>query len=134
LRQKVDKADRTHHESRIKPLLQEPHVQFIGEIGDHEKDAFYGGATALLFPIDWPEPFCLVVVEAMANGTPVIAFRRGAVPEIVEDGITGFIVDSIDEAVAAVSWATALERREIRRRFRGTLLSRKDGTRLRRTL
>jgi hypothetical protein len=77
---------------------------------------FYGGATALLFPIDWPEPFGLVV-EAMANGTPVIALRRGAVPEIVDNGVTGFIVDSVDEAVAAVSWATALDRRAIRRRF-----------------
>jgi glycosyltransferase involved in cell wall biosynthesis len=92
-------------------------VQFIGEIGDHEKEAFFGGATALLFPIDWPEPFGLVAIEAMANGTPVIAFRRGAVPEIVDDGVTGFIVDSIDEAVAAVSWATALDRRAIRQRF-----------------
>jgi hypothetical protein len=114
---KVDKADRAYHESRIKPLLQEPHVQFIGEIGDHEKEAFYGGATALLFPIDWPEPFGLVAVEAMANGTPVIAFRRGAVSEIIDDGVTGFIVDSVDEAVAAVSWATSLNRRAIRRSF-----------------
>jgi glycosyltransferase involved in cell wall biosynthesis len=100
---KVDKADRACHESGIKPRLQKPHVQFIGEIGDYEKEAFYGGATALLFPIDWPEPFGLVVIEEMANGTPVIAFRRGAVPEIVDDAVTGFIVDSIDEAVAAVS-------------------------------
>ena len=71
----------------------------------------------MLFPIDWPEPFGLVVIEAMANGIPVIAFRRGAVPEIVDDAVTGFIVDSIDEAVPAVSWATALDRRAIRRRF-----------------
>ena len=70
----------------------------------------------MLFPIDWPEPFGLVVIEAMANGTPVIAFRRGAVPEVVDDGVTGFIVDSIDEAVAAVAWATALDRRALRQR------------------
>jgi hypothetical protein len=114
---KVDKVDRAYHETKIKPLLQGAQVQFIGEIGDHEKEAFYGGATALLFPIDWPEPFGLVVIEAMANGTPVIAFRRGAMPEIIDDGVTGFIVDSNDEAVAAVSWATALDRRAIRRRF-----------------
>jgi glycosyltransferase involved in cell wall biosynthesis len=98
-------------------------MQFIGEIGDHEKEAFYGGATALLFPIDWPEPFGLVVIEAMANGTPVIAFRRGAMPEIIDDGVTGFIVDSNDEAVAAVSWATALDRRAIRRRFEERFLA-----------
>jgi hypothetical protein len=114
---KVDKVDRAYHETKIKPLLQGAQVQFIGEIGDHEKEAFYGGATALLFPIDWPEPFGLVVIEAMANGTPVIAFRHGAMPEIIDDGVTGFIVDSNDEAVAAVSWATALDRRAIRRRF-----------------
>jgi glycosyltransferase involved in cell wall biosynthesis len=114
---KVDKVDRTYFNTKIEPLLKDPRIEFVGEIGDNEKGALYGDAIALLFPIDWPEPFGLVVIEAMANGTPVIAFRRGAVPEIVEDGLTGFIVDSIDEAVAAVPLAEALDRRAIRRRF-----------------
>jgi glycosyltransferase involved in cell wall biosynthesis len=80
---KVDEVDRTYHETRIKPLLEDPRVDFVGEIGDSEKGAFLGDAAALLFPIDWPEPFGLALIEAMANGTPVIAFRRGSVPEIV---------------------------------------------------
>jgi len=114
---KVDKVDRTYYKTRIKPLLKDPLVEFVGEIGDGEKAAFLGDAAVLLFPIDWPEPFGLGLIEAMANGTPVIAFRRGAVAEIVEDGITGLIVDSIDEAVDAVPRAKALDRAAIRRRF-----------------
>ena len=114
---KVDKADRTYYKTRIKPLLKDPLVEFIGEIGDSEKGAFLGDAAALLFPIDWPEPFGLALIEAMANGTPLIAFRRGSVPEIVDDGVTGLIVDSVDEAVAAVPPAKALDRVAIRRRF-----------------
>jgi len=114
---KVDKADRAYYKTRIKPLLRDPLVEFVGEIGEHEKGAFLGDALALLFPIDWPEPFGLSVIEAMANGTPVIAFRRGSVPEIVDHGVTGFIVDSVDEAVAAVPLARALDRVAIRRHF-----------------
>ncbi len=114
---KVDKADRSYYKSRIKPLLKNPVIEFIGEIGDSEKGAFLGDATALLFPIDWPEPFGLVLVEAMANATPVIAFGRGSVGEIIDDGVTGFIVDDIDEAVAAIPLARALDRSLIRRRF-----------------
>jgi glycosyltransferase involved in cell wall biosynthesis len=114
---KVDKVDRAYYKTRIEPLIKNPRVQFIGEISDREKTAFLGNAAALLFPIDWPEPFGLALIEAMANGTPIIAFRRGAVTEIVEDGITGMIVDSIDEAVAAVPRAGALDRVAIRRRF-----------------
>ena len=114
---KVDEVDRTYHETRIKPLLEDPRVDFVGEIGDSEKGAFLGDAAALLFPIDWPEPFGLALIEAMANGTPVIAFRRGSVPEIVEHGVTGLIVDSVDEAVAAVPLARTLDRVAIRRRF-----------------
>ena len=114
---KVDKVDRTYHKTRIKPLLKDPLVEFIGEIGDDQKGAFLGDAAALLFPIDWPEPFGLSLIEAMANGTPVIAFRRGAVTEIVDHGVTGLIVDSLDEAVAAVPRAKALDRLAIRRRF-----------------
>jgi len=114
---KVDKADRTYYKTRIKPLLKDPLVEFIGEICDREKGAFLGDAMALLFPIDWPEPFGLALIEAMANGTPVIAFGRGSVPEIVDHGVTGLIVDSVDEAVAAVPRAKALDRVAIRRRF-----------------
>jgi glycosyltransferase involved in cell wall biosynthesis len=114
---KVDRVDRAYFKNRIKPLLKNPRVEFIGEIDDSEKAVFLGDAAALLFPIDWPEPFGLVVIEAMANGTPVIAFRRGSVPEIVEPGVTGFIVDSIEEAVDAIPLATALDRGMIRRRF-----------------
>ncbi len=114
---KVDKADRTYYRIRIKPLLKDPLVEFVGEIGDSDKGAFLGDAMALLFPIDWPEPFGQVLIEAMANGTPVIAFGRGSVPEIIDHGITGFIVDSVDEAVAAIPLAKALDRGAIRRRF-----------------
>ena len=114
---KVDKADRTYYKTKIKPLLKDPRIDFVGEMGDGEKGAFLGDAAALLFPIDWPEPFGLALIEAIANGTPVIAFRRGSVPEIVDDGATGFIVDSLDEAVAAVPLAKALDRGAIRRHF-----------------
>jgi glycosyltransferase involved in cell wall biosynthesis len=114
---KVDKVDHAYYEAKIKPLLNDPQVEFIGEIGDHEKQAFYGDAVALLFPIDWPEPFGLVMIEAIANGTPVIAFRRGSVPEIIDDSVTGLIVENIDEAVAAVARAMTLDRRAIRKRF-----------------
>jgi glycosyltransferase involved in cell wall biosynthesis len=114
---KVDKADREYYKAEIEPLLDNPLIDFIGEIGDEQKGAFLGDAMALLFPIDWPEPFGLAMIEAMANGTPVIAFRRGSVPEIIEPGVTGFIVDSIDEAVAAIPRVKALDRTVIRRRF-----------------
>ena len=114
---KVDKADRTYYKTRIKSLLKDPLVEFVGEIGDDEKRAFLGDAAALLFPIDWPEPFGLAVIEAMASGTPVIAFGRGSVPEIIDHGVTGFIVNDVDEAVAAIPLAKALDRVAIRRRF-----------------
>jgi glycosyltransferase involved in cell wall biosynthesis len=114
---KVDKMDQAYYNSRIKPLLKDPQIEFLGEIGENEKGAFLGDAMALLFPIDWPEPFGLAMIEAMANGTPVIAFRRGSVPEVVDHGVTGFIVDTIEEAVAAVSLARKLDRGAVRRRF-----------------
>jgi glycosyltransferase involved in cell wall biosynthesis len=114
---KVDKADHAYYKKQIEHLMDDPLVKFIGEIGERDKGAFLGNAMALLFPIDWPEPFGLVVIEAMANGTPVIAFRRGAVPEIIDHGLTGFVVDSIDEALAAIHLAKALDRSAIRRRF-----------------
>ena len=114
---KVDNADRAYFEGQIKPLLADPHVQFVGEIGDADKSEFLGNARALLFPIDWPEPFGLVVIESMACGTPVIAFARGSVPEVVEDGVTGFIVQDVEQAVSAVRRLPELDRRQVRRRF-----------------
>lgn len=120
---KVDDADRRYYEERISPMLQHSRVQFIGEIGEIEKRSFLGNARALLFPIEWPEPFGLVMVEAMACGTPVIAFRRGSVPEIITDGETGFIVDSVDAAVAAVERLDTVDRAQCRRAFEARFLA-----------
>jgi glycosyltransferase involved in cell wall biosynthesis len=114
---KVDAADQGYFEERVRPLLDTPGVEFIGEIGDAQKSTFLGGADALLFPINWPEPFGLVMIEAMACGVPVIAYACGSVPEIVEDGVTGFIVRNEDEAVQAVGRLHRLDRAEIRKRF-----------------
>jgi glycosyltransferase involved in cell wall biosynthesis len=114
---KIDSADREYFEKEIEPLFALPHVEFIGEIADHQKAEFLSGAHALLFPIDWPEPFGLVMIEAMACGTPVIAFRRGSVPEVLEHGLTGYIVDNEAEAIAAVGQLDRLSRARVRRRF-----------------
>jgi glycosyltransferase involved in cell wall biosynthesis len=114
---KVDAADQAYFHNEIAPLLDDPLVEYIGEISDAEKEAFLGNASALLFPIDWPEPFGLVLIEAMACGTPVIAWRCGSVPEVVEEGVSGFIVDSLDEAVAAVQRLPQLDRRRVREAF-----------------
>ena len=121
---KVDAADREYHDQSIAPLLKSPGVEFIGEIGEDAKSAFLGGAKALLFPIDWPEPFGLVMIEAMACGTPVIAFRKGSVPEIIDQGVTGFIVDTMDEAVEAAARATELSRWRVREQFERRFTSR----------
>jgi len=114
---KVDKVDVAYYEAVIKPLMALPHVEYIGEISDAEKTEFLGNAHALLFPIDWQEPFGLVMIEAMACGTPVIAFNRGSVPEVVENGVTGFIVEGVDEAVAAVQSLHQLSRGTVRSEF-----------------
>ncbi|AXK73116.1 glycosyltransferase family 4 protein [Lysobacter sp. TY2-98] len=114
---KVDDADRAYFHTVIEPLLQGPGVEFIGEIGDADKPAFLGNAAALLFPIDWPEPFGLVMIEAMACGTPVIGWRCGSVPEVIDDGISGRIVDSEAEAVAAVRDLASLPRAAVRAAF-----------------
>lgn len=114
---KVDMADKVYFERTIEPLLDNPLVEFIGEIGEREKQDFLGQALALLFPIDWPEPFGLVMIEAMACGTPVVAWRHGSVPEVLEPGLTGWVVDSLDEAVEATRQAGSLSRRRIRQRF-----------------
>jgi glycosyltransferase involved in cell wall biosynthesis len=116
---KVDAADALYFHKEIEPLLREagPLVEFVGEIGGAAKDAFLGGACALLFPIDWPEPFGLVMIEALACGTPVVACRCGSVPEVLEDGVTGFVVDGVEEAVAAVRRVASLSRRRCRQVF-----------------
>jgi glycosyltransferase involved in cell wall biosynthesis len=114
---KVDKADEEYFQQTIVPLLDQPHVEFVGEIGERQKSAFLGGASGLLFPIAWREPFGLVMIEAMACGTPVVAFRNGSVPEVIEDGVTGFVVDDEQQAVAAARRLHELDRSAIRRTF-----------------
>jgi glycosyltransferase involved in cell wall biosynthesis len=114
---KVDRVDQAYFETEIEPLLEDPLVEYIGEIGDAAKSKFLGGADALLFPIDWPEPFGLVMIEAMACGTPVVAFDHGSAPEVVEPGVTGFLVNSEAEAAEAIAMAASLDRAVIRRRF-----------------
>jgi len=125
---KVDPTDQEYFDRVITPLLDDPLVEFLGEIGDDEKPALLGGARALLFPIDWPEPFGLVMIEAMACGTPVIAWPCGSVREVIDNGITGILVNSIDEAVAAVAEARTLNRAKIRhvfeRRFSAEVMAR----------
>jgi glycosyltransferase involved in cell wall biosynthesis len=114
---KVDRADDDYFRTQIQPLLDGPGVEFVGEIDEHQKTQFLGEAQALLFPVDWPEPFGLSMIEAMACGTPVLAFRCGSVPEIVEDGLTGVIVDTVEEAIAALPRVIALDRSKVRERF-----------------
>jgi glycosyltransferase involved in cell wall biosynthesis len=114
---KVDNADKEYYDSQIKPLLSQGHVEFIGEIDDSQKPEFLSHAHALLFPIRWPEPFGLVMIESMACGTPVIAFNHGSVPEVMEDGLTGFVVNSEEQAVEAIGKLPRLDRAKVRARF-----------------
>ena len=114
---KVDKSDRDYFESVIKPQLNQGGIQFIGEIGESEKSEFLGNALALLFPVDWPEPFGLVMIEAMACGTPVIARSRGSVPEIIEHGATGFVINDLEEGVQAVKKIHRINRKCCRLTF-----------------
>jgi glycosyltransferase involved in cell wall biosynthesis len=115
---KIDRVDQAYWDEKIRPMVEaHPDVEFIGEIGESDKAGFLGGATALLFPIDWPEPFGLVMIEAMACGTPVIAYRRGSVPEIIQDNVSGFVVDTIEAAVAAVRRVADLVRAKVRAAF-----------------
>ena len=120
---KVDNADRVYFESRVKPLLDHPLIEYIGEIDEAHKSEFLGNAMALLFPIHWPEPFGLVMIEAMACGTPVIAYRRGSVSEVLEDGLTGFIVSDVAQAAAAIARIPELDRGKIRARFESKFTS-----------
>jgi glycosyltransferase involved in cell wall biosynthesis len=114
---KVDPVDEEYFRARIQPLLDHPLIEFMGEIDEAQKAGFLGGARALLFPIDWPEPFGLVMIEAMSAGTPVIAWRNGSVPEIVRDGVSGIIVDSLAEAVAACERSAVMDRFQVRAHF-----------------
>jgi glycosyltransferase involved in cell wall biosynthesis len=114
---KVPRGNRAYFREQLEPLIDNHLIQLVGEVDDRKKQDFLGGAKALLFPIDWPEPFGLVMIEAMACGTPVIAYRSGSVPEVIDDGVTGFIVDSEDEAVEAIGRLDELDRRDVRARF-----------------
>ena len=114
---KVDRADRRYFKREIEPLLNDPHIEWVGEISDKDKDEFLGNAYALLFPIDWPEPFGLVMIEAMACGTPVVAYEGGSVSEVMENGVTGFVVNDIEQAVEAVGRVRDLSRAGCREVF-----------------
>src|SRR5262249_20455024 len=122
---KVDNADKQYFEEKIEPLLRHDGVEFMGEIGGAEKDRFLGGARALLFPISWPEPFGLVFIEAMACGTPIIAFPSGSVPEVMQEGVTGVTVANVDEAVRAVGQLDALDRGQCRAAFEARFTARR---------
>jgi glycosyltransferase involved in cell wall biosynthesis len=122
---KIDAADREYYEANIRHLMDDPLVEYLGEISQHEKTEFLGNAYALMFLVDWQEPFGLVLTEAMACGTPVIACRMGSVPEVIEDGINGYLVDSMEEAVEAVRRIPALDRRLIRKVFEGRFSARR---------
>ena len=114
---KVDRVDRDYYDATIKPLLHEPGIEYIGEIDERTKERFLGDALALVFPIDWPEPFGLVTIEAMACGTPVLAFDKGAMREVIDEGVTGFVVQSVAEATTMLDRVLALNRARVRHRF-----------------
>jgi glycosyltransferase involved in cell wall biosynthesis len=122
---KVDRADQNYYTEVVRSLIDHPLIEYIGEIGDHEKSEFLSGAIGLLLPIDWPEPFGLVMIEAMACGTPVIAYNRGSVPEIIDEGLTGFIVEDETSAVSAVGRLSQLNRDAIRKQFEARFTARR---------
>jgi glycosyltransferase involved in cell wall biosynthesis len=122
---KVDRDDQDYYDEIIRPLMDHPLVEYIGEIGDHEKSDFLSGAIGLLLPIDWPEPFGIVMIEALACGTPVIAYNRGSVPEIIDEGLTGFIVEDEISAVAAVRRLSQLNREAVRKQFEARFTARR---------
>jgi len=122
---KVDPVDQAYFDARIRPWLEHPLIDYVGEVDEPAKNALLGSAAALLLPIAWPEPFGLVMIEAMACGTPVIAYRRGSVPEVVRDGVTGWIVDGLDEAVAAVQRIESIDRAACRRHFESRFSARR---------
>jgi glycosyltransferase involved in cell wall biosynthesis len=114
---KIDKVDQEYFDSCIRPLLNSPEIEFLGEIGYPEKNEFLGGAAALLFPISWPEPFGIVMIEAMACGTPVIAYPFGSVPEVVKHGVSGYVVSDLQSAVEATKQLDKLDRKQVRKHF-----------------
>ena len=114
---KIDPVDEAYYRRKIKPLMDHPMINYVGEIKEADKSEFLGNAAALIFPIQWPEPFGLVMIEALACGTPVIAFNRGSVSEVLRHGVSGFIVDSVDEAVTAVGRLSMLSRQRCRHIF-----------------
>ncbi len=114
---RVGTGDRAYFEAVIKPLMKDPLVEYVGEIGDEQKEEFLGNASALLFPIDWPEPFGLVMIEALACGTPIIAYRQGSVPEVIDEGKTGFIVEDLEDAIRAVKQVSSISRKSCRQAF-----------------
>ncbi len=122
---KVPRGEKGYFKDRLEPMVDGKQIQLIGEVKDQTKEQFLANAAALLFPIDWPEPFGLVMIEAMACGTPVIAFSRGSVPEVIEEGVSGFIVDSEDDAVEAVNGLAKLDRRGVRAAFEGRFTARR---------
>ena len=113
----LPRSENRYFKDQVQPLLEDGDVEFVGEVDDSGKQSLLGDAAALLFPIDWPEPFGLVMIEAMACGTPVIAWRRGSVPEIIDHGITGFVVETEEDAVAAIGRLAELDRRTVRATF-----------------
>lgn len=125
---KIDPTEQDHFEAVIKPLLAKPHVEYLGEVGEADKGELLRNARALIFPIDWPEPFGLVMIEAMACGTPVIAYRSGSVPEVIDEGITGFVVNSLDDAVLAVERTKRLSRQAVRKQFEVRFTARRMAT------
>lgn len=122
---KIDRADQDYYDAIVRPLMNHPLVEYIGEIGDHEKPHFLSGAFGLLLPIDWPEPFGLVMIESMACGTPVIAYNRGSVPEIIDEAVTGFIVEDETSAVAAVGRLAQMDRAAVRKQFEARFTARR---------
>jgi glycosyltransferase involved in cell wall biosynthesis len=122
---KIPRGETRYFKERLEPVIDGDRIQLIGEVEEHSKEGFLAGAAALLFPIDWPEPFGLVMIEAMACGTPVIAFRRGSVAEVVEDGVTGFIVESEAQAIDAVQRLDQLDRQRVRAGFDRRFTSRR---------
>jgi glycosyltransferase involved in cell wall biosynthesis len=122
---KIPRAERSYFKKRLEPHIDGVHVELVGEVDEVKKQPFLAHAAALLFPIDWPEPFGLVMIEAMACGTPVIAYRSGSVPEVIEDGVTGFIVNNEEEAICAVRELSRLDRRKVRARFEARFSARR---------
>ena len=114
---KIPRSETRYYKEKLEPLIDGDRIRLVGELNDAEKGCLLRNASALLFPIDWPEPFGLVMIEAMACGTPVIAFRRGSVPEVIDDGVTGFVVNDDGEALAAIRRLSELDRRRVRTTF-----------------